>query len=107
MKSSLAAMIDAAVDFGHQYPDHRGSIAFLITSDEEGQARDGTLKVMETLDARKEKFDWCVIGEPSCRSELGDTIRIGRRGSLSGMLTVHGRQGHVAYPELASNPIQA
>ncbi len=107
MKCSLAAMIDAAVDFSGQHADHKGSIAFLITSDEEGRARDGTLKVMETLDGRNESIDWCVIGEPSCSSRLGDTIRIGRRGSLSGMLTVHGRQGHVAYPELASNPIQS
>lgn len=107
MKASLAAMVDAATGFVAEHPDHRGSIAFLITSDEEGRARDGTLKVMETLEARGEKIDWCVIGEPSCSRELGDVVRIGRRGSLSGILTVHGRQGHVAYPQLASNPIQS
>jgi len=107
MKSSLAAMVDAAIDFAGEHPDHDGSIAFLITSDEEGRARDGTLKVMETLARRNESIDWCIIGEPSCSQRLGDTLRIGRRGSLTGKLTVHGRQGHVAYPELASNPIQA
>jgi succinyl-diaminopimelate desuccinylase len=107
MKASLAAMVDAVSEFVAAHPHHRGSIAFLITSDEEGRARDGTLKVMEELAARGEAIDWCVIGEPSCTRELGDTLRIGRRGSLSGMLTVHGQQGHVAYPQLASNPIQA
>lgn len=107
MKASLAAMTDATVQFVKAHPDHQGSIAFLITSDEEGRARDGTLKVMDALSARGEKIDWCVIGEPSCNQSLGDTIRIGRRGSLSGMLTVHGQQGHVAYPQLARNPIQS
>jgi succinyl-diaminopimelate desuccinylase len=107
MKASLAAMVDAVTEFVARYPQHPGSIAFLITSDEEGRARDGTLKVMETLTARGETIDWCVIGEPSCAARLGDTIRIGRRGSLSGVLTVHGQQGHVAYPQLASNPIQS
>lgn len=106
MKASLAAMTDATVQFVADHPEHKGSIAFLITSDEEGRARDGTLKVMETLQARGEKIDWCVIGEPSCTTSLGDTVRIGRRGSLSGMLTVHGQQGHVAYPQLADNPIE-
>lgn len=77
----------------------------LITSDEEGRARDGTLKVIETLQARGEHIDWCVLGEPSSQQTLGDIVRIGRRGSLSGMLTVHGVQGHVAYPQLADNPI--
>ncbi|MDJ0927141.1 MAG: succinyl-diaminopimelate desuccinylase [Gammaproteobacteria bacterium] len=107
MKASLAAMTDATVEFVRSHPQHDGSIAFLITSDEEGRARDGTLKVMEALSARGEKIDWCVIGEPSCAQSLGDTIRIGRRGSLSGILTVHGQQGHVAYPQLARNPIQS
>ncbi len=107
MKASLAAMIDAAVEFVGKNSNHSGSIAFLITSDEEGRARDGTLRVMETLNSRNETIDWCVIGEPSCCDKLGDTVRIGRRGSLSAMLTVHGLQGHVAYPELASNPIQS
>lgn len=105
MKSGLAAMIVAIEEFVLRHPGHRGSIALLITSDEEGRARDGTLKVVETLSARNEPIDWCVIGEPSSQRTLGDVIRIGRRGSLSGMLTVAGIQGHVAYPELASNPI--
>ena len=106
MKSGLAAMIVALENYVAANPDHNGSIALLITSDEEGQARDGTLKVMETLSARGESIDWCVIGEPSSAESLGDTVRIGRRGSLSGMLTVHGTQGHVAYPQLADNPIR-
>ena len=106
MKASLAAMTDATSEFVAANPSHRGSIAFLITSDEEGRARDGTLKVMQALDARDERIDWCVVGEPSCSERLGDTLRIGRRGSLSGILTVHGLQGHVAYPQLANNPIQ-
>ena len=106
MKASLAAMIVATEQFIAAHPGHTGSIAYLITSDEEGRARDGTKKVMEALAERDEKIDWCVIGEPSCDTEFGDTIRIGRRGSLSGMLTVHGQQGHVAYPHLADNPIK-
>jgi len=106
MKASLAAMTDATGEFIADNPEHHGSIAFLITSDEEGRARDGTLKVMEALKARDEYIDWCVVGEPSCSEQLGDTLRIGRRGSLSGILTVHGLQGHVAYPQLADNPIQ-
>src|SRR5690606_26913785 len=107
MQAGLAAMSDAALEFVAANPDHRGSIAFLITSDEEGRAREGTLKVMETLDARGERIEWCLIGEPSCTNELGDTIRVGRRGSLSGMIKVHGVAGHVAYPHLARNPIQS
>ncbi len=106
MKASLAAMVVAIERFVAKHPDHTGSIALLITSDEEGPARDGTLRVMETLTARGEHIDWCVIGEPSSLEALGDTIRIGRRGSLSGMLTVNGIQGHVAYPQLADNPIR-
>lgn len=106
MKASLAAMVDASTDFVARHPDHNGSIAFLITSDEEGRARDGTKKVMERLATRGDSIDWCVIGEPSCDERLGDIIRIGRRGSLTGILTVHGKQGHVAYPHLASNPIE-
>jgi len=106
MKASLAAMVNAATEFVNEYPDHEGSIAFLITSDEEGLARDGTKKVMERLKERGDSIDWCVIGEPSCDSHFGDVIRIGRRGSLTGKLTVHGKQGHVAYPHLASNPIE-
>ena len=106
MKSGLAAMVVAVERFLERHPDHAGSIAFLITSDEEGRARDGTLKVMEALGERGERIDWCVIGEPSSHTDLGDTIRIGRRGSLSGMLEVRGVQGHVAYPHLADNPIR-
>jgi len=106
MKASLAAMTIAAERFIASGQHTRGSLAFLITSDEEGPARDGTLKVMETLSARDEHIDWCVVGEPSSQSDLGDLIRIGRRGSMSGMLTVKGIQGHVAYQQLARNPIQ-
>jgi succinyl-diaminopimelate desuccinylase len=106
MKAGLAAMADAAVEFVALHPDHPGSIAFLVTSDEEGRARDGTLRVMQALTERRQKIDWCVIGEPSCSVRLGDTIRVGRRGSLSGIITVRGLEGHVAYPQLARNPIQ-
>ena len=105
MKSGLAAMIVAVERFIAKYPDHKGSIAFLVTSDEEGRARDGTLKVVETLQARDEHIDWCVLGEPSSEHEFGDIVRVCRRGSLSGILTVLGVQGHVAYPHLADNPI--
>ena len=106
MKSGLAAMIVAIEEFLEEHPEVDGTIALLITSDEEGRARDGTLKVMEALAEREESIDWCVLGEPSSQSELGDVVRIGRRGSLSGMLTVKGVQGHVAYPQLADNPIR-
>jgi len=106
MKSGLASMIAAIERFLQTHENHEGSIALLITSDEEGRARDGTLKVMETLTGRGETIDWCVIGEPSSQESLGDLIRVGRRGSLSGMLTVSGIQGHVAYPHLADNPIR-
>lgn len=106
MKSGLASMVVAIEQFVSHNPNHKGSIAMLITSDEEGRARDGTLRVMQTLGERGEKLDWCVIGEPSSQAELGDLVRIGRRGSLSGMLTVNGIQGHVAYPQLADNPIR-
>jgi succinyl-diaminopimelate desuccinylase len=106
MKSGLAAMVVAVEEFLRERPDHGGSIAFLITSDEEGRARDGTLKVMEALSARDEHIDWCVLGEPSSERRLGDVVRVGRRGSLSGMLKVSGIQGHVAYPQLADNPIR-
>jgi succinyl-diaminopimelate desuccinylase len=105
MKSGLAAMIVALEEFIAEHQDHRGSLAMLITSDEEGRARDGTLRVVETLQGRDERIDWCVLGEPSSQSRLGDIVRVGRRGSLSGMLTVKGIQGHVAYPQLADNPI--
>ncbi|MEN7342069.1 MAG: succinyl-diaminopimelate desuccinylase [Pseudomonadota bacterium] len=106
MKTSIAAMTIACERFVAKHPNHRGSIALLITSDEEGPADDGTVKVMETLDARDETIDWCVVGEPSSRDALGDLIRIGRRGSLSGILEVKGIQGHVAYQHLADNPIR-
>jgi succinyl-diaminopimelate desuccinylase len=106
MKSGLAAMIVALEEFLGEHPDHAGSIALLITSDEEGRARDGTLKVVQALSERDEHIDWCVLGEPSSQDNLGDIVRVGRRGSLSGMLTVRGIQGHVAYPHLADNPIR-
>ena len=105
MKSGLAAMTVACLRFVRDYPDHPGSIAFLVTSDEEGEARDGTFRVMQALDRRGERIDWCVIGEPSSTDVLGDTIRVGRRGSLTGLMTLRGIQGHVAYPQEARNPI--
>jgi succinyl-diaminopimelate desuccinylase len=104
MKGSLAAMIIACERFIAECPDHRGSIGFLITSDEEGPAVDGTVKVIEALQARGEAIDWCLVGEPSSEDQAGDVIKNGRRGSLNGRLTVHGKQGHVAYPHLADNP---
>jgi len=107
MKSGLAAMVCACERFVAEHPDHPGSIALLITSDEEGAADDGTLKVMEALFARSEHIDWCVIGEPSSEHTLGDTVRIGRRGSLTGLMTIRGVQGHVAYPLAAENPMHA
>jgi succinyl-diaminopimelate desuccinylase len=105
MKSGLAAMVTAAEAFVAAYPAHRGCLAFLITSDEEGPSVDGTQRVAQTLRERGERIEWCLVGEPSSESALGDTIKIGRRGSLSGRLTVHGVQGHVAYPQLAENPV--
>jgi succinyl-diaminopimelate desuccinylase len=105
MKSGLAAMITATEEFVRAHPQHRGSIAFLITSDEEGPSVDGTKRVVEALNTRNERIDYCVVGEPSSDREVGDTIKIGRRGSLSGRLTVHGVQGHVAYPHSAENPV--
>ena len=105
MKSSLAAMITASETFIARHPEHQGSIAFLITSDEEGPATGGTVRVIEHLEARNEKIDWCLVGEPSSTDRVGDIIKNGRRGSLGGRLTVYGQQGHVAYPHLASNPI--
>jgi len=106
MKGALAAMVNAAVQFVKDHPDHKGTLAFLITSDEEGRARAGTKMCVEALTNRGQKIDWCVIGEPSSTDVLGDAVKVGRRGSLSGMLTVHGVQGHVAYPHLAENPIE-
>jgi succinyl-diaminopimelate desuccinylase len=105
MKSGLAAMITATEEFVQACPRHRGTIAFLITSDEEGPSVDGTKRVVETLNARGEQIDYCVVGEPSSERAVGDTLKIGRRGSLSGRLTVHGVQGHVAYPHQAENPV--
>ncbi len=105
MKSSIAAFVTACERFLQHHPDHNGSIAVLLTSDEEGPATNGTVKVVETLEARQEKIDWCLVGEPSSHHCLGDTIRIGRRGSLCARMMITGIQGHVAYPELADNPI--
>ena len=107
MKSGLAAMVTASERFVAAHPNHGGSLAFLLTSDEEGPSVDGTRRVVETLEARGEKIDWCVVGEPSSTDALGDMVKIGRRGSLSGKLTVHGIQGHIAYPHLADNPVHA
>ncbi len=105
MKTALAAMVVASERFVKNHPDHKGSIAFLITSDEEGPSINGTVKVVETLEARNEKMTWCLVGEPSSTSTLGDIVKNGRRGSLNAILTVKGKQGHVAYPHLAINPI--
>ena len=105
MKGSLAAMVVAVEEFVTACPDHRGSIAFLITSDEEGPATEGTVKVVETLVERGEQVDWCIVGEPSSTELVGDVVKNGRRGSLNARLLVRGKQGHVAYPHLARNPI--
>ena len=105
MKSGLAAMITATEAFVAAHPAHRGRIAFLITSDEEGPSVDGTKRIAALFAERGERIDWCVVGEPSSERTLGDTIKIGRRGSFSARLTVHGVQGHIAYPHLAENPV--
>ena len=105
MKGSVAAMVTACERFVAKYPHHHGSLAVLLTSDEEGDAIDGTVKVIEHLQKRGEKLDWCLVGEPSSIKRTGDMIKNGRRGSLTGLLTVQGIQGHVAYPHLAENPI--
>ena len=105
MKGSIAAFTVACQNFVREYPDHQGSIAFLITSDEEGPSINGTVKVVEVLEQRQEKIDWCLVGEPSSSCCVGDVVKNGRRGSLNGVLTVIGQQGHVAYPQLAINPI--
>jgi len=107
MKGSLAAMVNACVRFAAHYPDASGAIGMLITSDEEGAADDGTLRVMETLARRGESFQYCIVGEPSSSERLGDTVRVGRRGSLSGIMTIRGVQGHVAYPLRGDNPMHA
>jgi succinyl-diaminopimelate desuccinylase len=105
MKSGIAAMVVALESFIPEYPDHKGSVAVLLTSDEEGEAKDGVAKVVNVLQARGDSIDWCLVGEPSSVDRLGDVIRIGRRGSLCGVLRVLGMQGHVAYPNKADNPI--
>ncbi|MEZ5499175.1 MAG: succinyl-diaminopimelate desuccinylase [Steroidobacteraceae bacterium] len=105
MKTGLAAMVTASERFVADHPSHRGSIAYLITSDEEGPSVDGTKRVVETLRERGQPIDYCLVGEPSSDAKVGDTIKIGRRGSLSGRLTVHGVQGHIAYPQLSENPV--
>ncbi|WP_236237300.1 succinyl-diaminopimelate desuccinylase [Pseudomonas faucium] len=105
MKGSLASMVVASERFVQDYPNHRGKVAFLITSDEEGPAHHGTKAVVERLVARNERLDWCIVGEPSSTHLLGDVVKNGRRGSLGAKLTVRGKQGHVAYPHLARNPI--
>lgn len=105
MKGSLASMVVATEDFIAQHPDHTHRLAFLITSDEEGVAVDGTIKVIEHLEQKNEKIQWCIVGEPSSTNKTGDVVKNGRRGSLGLTLTVLGTQGHVAYPHLAKNPI--
>lgn len=105
MKGGIAAFVSAVERFVNKHPDHHGSIAVMMTSDEEGIATHGVVKVVEVLEARDEKIDWCLVGEPSSDKKIGDVIRVGRRGSLCAKLTVQGIQGHVAYPELADNPI--
>ncbi|TRW49957.1 succinyl-diaminopimelate desuccinylase [Aliidiomarina halalkaliphila] len=105
MKGSLAAMVVATERFVKKHPEHHGSIAFLITSDEEGPFINGTVRVVETLEARNEKITWCLVGEPSSTNYAGDVVKYGRRGSMTGYLTIEGVQGHVAYPHLARNPV--
>jgi succinyl-diaminopimelate desuccinylase len=105
MKTSLAAMIVAVEEFVEAHPDHQGSIGFLITSDEEGPATDGTVVVCDQLKARGEQLDYCIVGEPTSVNKIGDMIKNGRRGTMSGKLTIKGVQGHIAYPHLAKNPI--
>ncbi len=105
MKSSIAAMIIACERFIGEHHEHKGSIAFLITSDEEGPAVDGTVKIVELLQQRKISIDWCLVGEPTSSETVGDVVKNGRRGSLSGTLKIIGTQGHIAYPQLADNPI--
>ncbi|PLC48461.1 succinyl-diaminopimelate desuccinylase [Pollutimonas subterranea] len=105
MKSSIAAFVVAVEEFVTAHPDHKGSIGLLITADEEGPSVNGTVKVCDELKKRGEQLDYCIVGEPTSVSALGDTVKNGRRGSLSGKLTIKGKQGHVAYPHLARNPI--
>jgi len=105
MKTSIAAFVTAAERFVREHPEHPGSVALLITSDEEGPSVDGTVRVVEALKARGENIDFCIVGEPSSAKVFGDTIKNGRRGSLTGRLFVHGVQGHVAYPQNVKNPV--
>ena len=105
MKGSIAAFVVACENFVREHPDHQGSIAYLITSDEEGPSINGTVKVVEVLEQRQEKIEWCLVGEPSSSCCVGDVVKNGRRGSLNGKLTVLGQQGHIAYPQLADNPV--
>jgi len=105
MKTSIAGFVVASEEFAAAHPAHRGSIAFLITSDEEGPATDGTVKVVEALKTRGERLDYCIVGEPTSSVQFGDMVKNGRRGSMSGKLTVKGVQGHIAYPHLAKNPV--
>jgi len=105
MKGSLAAMVTACERFLAQHPNHKGSVAFLITADEEGPATHGTVKVVEHLQKRGDKINWCIVGEPTSDQHAGDVVKNGRRGSLNGKLVVRGMQGHVAYPHLAENPV--
>ena len=107
MKSGIACFITACEQFLANHPDHRGSIAVMLTSDEEGPATHGVVKVVEKLEKRNEKIDWCLVGEPSSNERVGDIIRVGRRGSLCAVLTIHGIQGHVAFPDIADNPIHS
>ncbi len=107
MKSGVAAMTIAIEDFVRAAPDHRGTLALLLTSDEEGAAKDGVRRVAEEFRRRAQRIDWCIVGEPTSRGRLGDLIRVGRRGSLTGRMRVRGVQGHVAYPDRAKNPIHA
>lgn len=105
MKGGIACFITALERFISDHSNHKGSIALMVTSDEEGIAVNGVVKVIEVLEKRQEKIDWCLVGEPSSDKAVGDVIRVGRRGSLCAKLTVHGMQGHIAYPNLADNPI--
>ena len=107
MKAGIACFITACKRFIEEHPDHAGSIALMITSDEEGIATNGVVKVIDVLEQRHEKIDWCLVGEPSSHKKIADVIRVGRRGSLCAKLTVQGIQGHVAYPDIAENPIHA
>ena len=107
MKTAIACFVVAAERYLAAHPQFSGSLALLITSDEEGDGKDGTTRVVDTLQARGETFDYCIVGEPTAQHQLGDMLKNGRRGSLSGSLKIHGKQGHIAYPHLAENPIHA